>query len=155
VAEVAIDYRPSHFGICVSDLERSLHFFCAGLGFEVGQRLAFGSDRILELAQGLEVEDGPVSLVCQFVRRGEMLIELLHYEFPAPTGKPSGSRGQLGFTHLSFRVDDVDAAIAHLVAHGARVIEQTRHDSGADLLFLADPDGVRVELYGPPTGETE
>ena len=26
----------SHVGICVSDLERSLRFYCEGLGFEVG-----------------------------------------------------------------------------------------------------------------------
>jgi glyoxylase I family protein len=24
----------SHFGLCVSDLERSLRFYCDGLGFE-------------------------------------------------------------------------------------------------------------------------
>ena len=33
---------------------------------------------------------------------------------------------------------------------GATVIEETRASPGIDLLFLADPDGVRVELMALP-----
>src|SRR5262245_10435928 len=30
-------YRPSHFGLCVSDLERSLRFYRDGLGFALAE----------------------------------------------------------------------------------------------------------------------
>jgi lactoylglutathione lyase len=76
-----------------------------------------------------------------------LAVELLYYVTPAPTGQPSERRNQLGLTHLSFYVDDVDVTAAALVAAGGTIIESTRTTlEGIDLLFLRDPDGVRVEL---------
>ena len=48
-------------------------------------------------------------------------------------------------------VDDLPAVVARLVALGARVLEDTRTHvdipgGGVDIVFLADPDGVRIEL---------
>ena len=50
-------------------------------------------------------------------------------------------------THLSFYVTDVDAAAAQLVDLGAKLLDDTRTALGDfELVFLADPDGVRIEL---------
>ena len=89
-------------------------------------------------------------IVSQFVRNDTMTIELLHFVEPGVGGTPSATRNQLGLTHLSFYVDDLEAATRHLVECGATVIEETRASPGIDLLFLADPDGVRVELMALP-----
>ena len=90
---------------------------------------------------------GELSLTSQFIRRDGLAVELLYYVTPAPTGQPSERRNQLGLTHLSFYVDDVDATAASLVAAGGTVIESTRTTTESiDLLFLRDPDGVRIEL---------
>jgi len=35
-------FRLSHFGLCVSDLERSLRFYREGLGFDVAERYELG-----------------------------------------------------------------------------------------------------------------
>ncbi|HXA34670.1 MAG TPA: VOC family protein [Acidimicrobiales bacterium] len=132
----------SHVGICVSDLGRSLRFYCDGLGFERGESIPIDAT----FGAALEVP-GDLSLTSQFIRRDGLAIELLHYVTPAPTGRPSEHRNQLGLTHLSFYVDDVDATATALVAAGGTSIESTRTTSGGiDLLFLRDPDGVRVEL---------
>jgi catechol 2,3-dioxygenase-like lactoylglutathione lyase family enzyme len=145
MAETAVNYRPSHFGICVTDLVRSLRFYCDGLGFQAAERYDLkdtpgsGLDRSLEVAS-------PVELVSQFIRNGDMGVELLYYHSPPTFGMPSASRGQIGITHLSFYVDDVDAAVARLVEHGGTLLPQTRANPGVDLVFVADPDGVRVEL---------
>jgi len=32
-----IEFTPSHLGHCVENLERSLRFYCDGLGFEKGE----------------------------------------------------------------------------------------------------------------------
>ena len=59
----------------------------------------------------------------------------------------------LGLTHLSFRVEDLEAVTARLVALGGRVLEDTRVDNpryGASVLFLVDPDGTRIELVQQP-----
>jgi catechol 2,3-dioxygenase-like lactoylglutathione lyase family enzyme len=143
------EFRPSHFGICVSDLDRSMRFYCDGLGFEAGERFDLDSKEAVGLDRGLEVE-GHVQVTSQFIRRDGMVVELLGYTTPTPTGRPSTSRGLLGITHLSFYVDELDAAAAHLVVLGATVLEDTRSNPGVDLVFLADPDGVRVELMVAP-----
>lgn len=136
----------SHIGLCVSDLEASLRFYVDGLGFEKSDVFAVGD----EVAHTLEVEQGVV-LTSQMIEKDGMKIELLGWASPEPFGAPSSSRGQLGLTHLSFNVVDMDAVEAHLVELGGTVVESTRTAipfPGGEmrLLFLADPDGTRVEL---------
>lgn len=144
-----IAFAPSHLGLCVASLERSLRFYCDGLGFEKGESFAIGN----EYRAALEVE-GEVELASQFVRRGALAIELLAYRSPGAIGAPSTRRNQLGFTHLSFEVPDVDAAARRLVACGGRLLPGTRTGAGdpsaVQIVFLADPDGARIELIAQP-----
>jgi hypothetical protein len=42
----------------------------------------------------------------------------------------------------------VDTAAARLVEFGGTILDHTRSDAGIVLLFLADPDGTRIELMG-------
>jgi catechol 2,3-dioxygenase-like lactoylglutathione lyase family enzyme len=146
-----IRYSPSHAGVCVSDLDRSIRFYCEGLGFELSDRFDADTAQVTALDAALEV-DGPVNLQSQMIVNGAMKIELLAYPGRAAQGTPSTSRGLLGLTHLSFWVDDVDVAGAKLVECGGTVLASTRQNVGIDLLFLTDPDGTRIELMGgsPP-----
>lgn len=140
--------QTSHIGLCVTDLERSLRFYCDGLGFE--RVLSYDlDDTILPgLERSLEV-NSPVALTSQFIQLDGLKIELLAYRTPAPMGTPSTSRGALGMTHMSFHVDDVDIAAARLVELGGTIIASTRASLGIEIVFLADPDGARVELMAP------
>jgi catechol 2,3-dioxygenase-like lactoylglutathione lyase family enzyme len=142
-----MDYRPSHLGICVSDLDRAVRFYCEGLGFELSDRYDLSTELLPDLHRGLEVE-APVAVTSQMIVNGPMRIELIHYPARPAEGTPSTSRGQLGLTHLSFTVTDVDAAAAALVERGGTVLEQTRANVGIEIVFLTDPDGTRVELMG-------
>lgn len=137
--------RPSHLGLCVRDLDAALRFWCDGLGFDAAERYELDSDTLDGLDRSLEA-DGHVAVVSQFVRHGSMAIELLHYTDPEPHGAPSTTRTQLGLTHLAFHVADLDTAVARVVAAGGTVVESTRASVGIELVFLADPDGNRVEL---------
>ena len=136
----------SHFGICVSDLERSLRFYCEGLGFEKAESHAIGS----EFAQLMEFPD--VAVTSQFIRKGQTAIELLAFEEPAPFGpRERRAVNQLGLTHLSFRVRDVAATAARMVELGGAIVEPSRTtiDLGGtalEFVYCTDPDGVRVEL---------
>jgi lactoylglutathione lyase len=136
----------SHIGLCVSDLDRAMRIYCDGLGFEPAERYDIGD----EVAATLEVERG-VELVSQMIQRDGFKIELLGWASPAVEGTPSAKRNQLGITHLSFTVQDLPAVEARLVEHGCTVIESTRTSipfpgGSTELLFLADPDGTRLEL---------
>ena len=136
----------SHFGICVRDLERSLHFYCDGLGFEKAESHAIGN----EFARLMELD--AVSVTSQFIRRGQTAIELLAFADPVPVG--DGARRpvhRLGLTHLSFRVRDLEATLQRLVDLGGAVVESSRTtidfgDTALQFVYCTDPDGVRVEL---------
>ncbi len=144
---MTITYRTSHMGLCVTDLDRSLRFWCDGLGFEIAERFDLTDTIAPGLAEALEVA-APVDLVSQMIVLGEWKFELLHYQTPQVVGAPSATRGQLGFTHMSFWVDDVDAEAKRLVEYGGTILPTTRTHPGIPIQFIADPDGARVELMG-------
>jgi catechol 2,3-dioxygenase-like lactoylglutathione lyase family enzyme len=140
----------SHVGLCVSDLDRSMRFYCEGLGCVPAERYELDGNEVPGLAEALEAGK-PAVIVSQMVTHGGLKIELLGWTSPKPSGHPSSSRTHLGLTHLSFYVDDVDAAAQRLVSLGGTIVEGTRQAPGIDLVFVADPDGTRVELMqGPP-----
>ncbi len=143
-----ISAQTSHIGLCVTDLHRSLRFYCEGLGFEKVLTYDLDDTMLPGLGDGLEVSS-PVAVTSQFIELGGLKIELLGYTSPVPTGSPSSSRGTVGLTHISFYVDDVDVAAARLVECGGTIIESTRVSLGIEIVFLADPDGARVELMSP------
>jgi catechol 2,3-dioxygenase-like lactoylglutathione lyase family enzyme len=141
----------SHLGICVSDLERSLRFYRDGLGFELvaSHRIGYEFGPLLEL-EGVELESRMLS-------RDGVTIELLGFVSPDPTG--DGERrpmNRLGLTHLSLRVDDVEAVAAVIEELGGSVVRATRTTMAfsaarLDFLYCTDPDGVRIELMDLPS----
>jgi catechol 2,3-dioxygenase-like lactoylglutathione lyase family enzyme len=141
----------SHLGICVSDLERSVRFYCEGLGFEPVASHRVGQ----EFAALMEVEG--VDLESRMLARDGVTIELLGYHAPKTTG--DGRRrplNQLGLTHLSLRVDDVDAVAATIEEFGGTVVRPTRTTFDLDtvrldFLYCTDPDGIRIELMDLPS----
>jgi catechol 2,3-dioxygenase-like lactoylglutathione lyase family enzyme len=137
-----MNFTPSHFGLCVRDLDRTLRFYCDGLGFAAAERFEIGD----EFGAALEVE-GRVECVSQFIRKDALAIELLAYRSPGAVGVASTRRNQLGLTHLSLYVDDVGEAAKHLVACGGKLLPATHAENDAvELVFVEDPDGVRIEL---------
>src|SRR5262245_46206530 len=136
----------SHLGLCVSDLARSLRFYCEGLGFQEASRLAFQGDPSATL---LDLPD--VDLTAVFVRRDGLVLELIHYTAPDTIAERAPrAMNALGLTHLSMRVADADGVAARLVDLGGRVLEHTRianPDLGASAVFVLDPDGIRIELF--------
>jgi catechol 2,3-dioxygenase-like lactoylglutathione lyase family enzyme len=140
----------SHVGICVSDLERSLRFYGEGLGFEQVASHQVGE----EFAALMEVEG--VVLESRMLTRDGVTIELLSFNSPGYTGdRDRRPMNRLGLTHLSVRVDDVEAAASTIESLGGTVVRGTRttFDLGStrlDFVYCTDPDGVRIELMDLP-----
>jgi lactoylglutathione lyase len=132
----------SHYGICVSDLDRSLAFYTQALGFTKAEDFTVGS----EFAALMGLDD--VQLTSQFLEKDGVRLELLLFATPGAVGEAAMRPiNQLGLTHLSFRVDDVDEVAAQVAEHGGTVHPETRTSMGTlDFVYCADPDGTRVEL---------
>jgi lactoylglutathione lyase len=137
----------SHIGIGVSDIERSAAFYVDVLGFRQLYALDFTGN---EVAATMEQEG---SFLSRMLLRDDVRIELLQWVDVPISG--SGRRKlmtELGFTHLSFRVDDIDELSAAITAAGGAVHGHTLTVLGGEgatptkLLYVTDPDGTRIEL---------
>jgi catechol 2,3-dioxygenase-like lactoylglutathione lyase family enzyme len=140
--------RLTHIGLCVSDLARSRRFYCDGLGFAFEHELHVAgepTDTLLRL-RGTDLH-------AVYLMRDGVRIELLNYASPAAPAGRSRVMNELGLTHLSFRVADIDAALAAVRAAGGRVLDDTvvrfpEFEAAAGM--VADPDGQLIELVQAP-----
>jgi catechol 2,3-dioxygenase-like lactoylglutathione lyase family enzyme len=136
----------SHLGICVADLDRSLRFYCEGLGFDEVAAHEVGP----EFGELMELDD--LQLSSRMIRNNGVTVELLGYGSPAVEGEPvRRPMNRLGLTHLSFRVGDLEAVAARIEEYGGQVLATTRTtldfgDTTLDFVYCTDPDGVRLEL---------
>lgn len=125
-----------HVGIAVGDLEEALRFYRDALGLEIGSSETVAS-------QGVRAH---------FVPTGETAaaLELLEATSEtSPVGRFVSRRGP-GLHHITLRVDDLDAALDRLRAHGVRLIDEAGRPGaeGARVAFIhpASAHGVLVEL---------
>jgi catechol 2,3-dioxygenase-like lactoylglutathione lyase family enzyme len=75
-------------------------------------------------------------------------IQLLAFDPPPatdPGAHPTNLR-KLGFNHLAFRVDDMEATTAHLVANGVTMLNDEMDYIGRKLRFFEGPEGITFEL---------
>lgn len=141
--------RFSHLGLCVAELEPARRFYVEALGFREESSLQVKgepSDSLL----GLRDTD----LEAIYLVRDGFRLELLHFASPghleATRPRPMN---QLGLTHLSLRVSDLDATLAEVHAAGGRLLEGTKigvPSRAAAAAFVLDPDGTRIELVQAP-----
>ncbi len=139
----------SHVGVCCSDLERSTSFYREVLGFTE----LFTTEMGAEVGATMEV-DGDIAFESRMLRRDDVRVELLHWIEPTAEGdRERRPMTRFGLTHLCFRVEDVDEHQAAAEAWGGAVHAATRSELESPfggppvrLLYLTDPDGVRIEL---------
>lgn len=145
--------RVFHLNVNCSDLERSLGFYRDLLGLTQGAHTvspeqdgtAFGLERVAWDAWIMLDERGYDGVV----------VDLLEWKSPRPTGAPPASAHHTGFGRLGFTTPDVDATYARLVAAGVRC-HGAPHDveipgiAPIRAVVCADPDGTLVELVSNP-----
>lgn len=124
-----------HVAIIAGDYARSRRFYTEVLGLRVVHEVYRAERQSHKL--DLALPDGTQ-------------VEL--FSFPSPPPRPSYPEAR-GLRHLALRVDDMDASLATLIAHGV-VVEPVRVDpfTGALFTFFSDPDGLPIELVGPAPG---
>ena len=50
---------------------------------------------------------------------------------------------------INFAVDDMDAILARLAAHGVPIIKRDDDDTFGRFAWIQDPDGTKIELWQP------
>ena len=123
-----------HIGIAVADLEAALRFYRDALGLEV---------------EGAE-EVGTQHVRAHFLPAGGPKLELLEATEPASTVARYVEKRGPGLHHITFRVDDLAAALEALKARGVRLIDTAPRPGaeGALVAFIhpSAAHGVLVEL---------
>jgi catechol 2,3-dioxygenase-like lactoylglutathione lyase family enzyme len=136
--------RMEHVGIVVDDLAAATAFFAElGLERQGGASVEGGwVDRVVGL-EGVRSE-----IVMMETPDGQGRVELAKFHAPAaPDGDRQVPANAPGIRHLTFSVDDIDAAIAGLRAHGAELVgEVERYRDIYRLCYLRGPEGIIVEL---------
>jgi catechol 2,3-dioxygenase-like lactoylglutathione lyase family enzyme len=138
-----------HLGVCVSNLERSLDFYCDELGFRPLSEVHVNDALSARLLRLPAVDQRTV-----FVERDGLRLALFEFRRPATiaTREPRPMNAT-GLAALMLRVDDLDGTLAKLRAAGVRVLDDTlvaHPDYDSRLVFVCDPDGTLVELVEIP-----
>lgn len=130
----------NHVGLCVTDRARSTRFYSAVLGFEPWYELAPPDRMVARLVDLPE----PIGVQTVYLRRDGFVLELMEFT-AAGAVAPERTRvmNEIGLTHLSLSVDDIDATAALAVEHGGSVLPHT-HIGAA--VMIRDPDGQLLEL---------
>jgi catechol 2,3-dioxygenase-like lactoylglutathione lyase family enzyme len=136
--------RMEHVGIVVDDLAAAIEFFVElGLERQGGGQVGGGwVDRIVGL------EDVRVDFAMMQTPDGDGRLELVKFHSPlyqGANGHPPANTP--GLRHLAFVVDDVDAVVAGLRAHGGELVgEVVRYEDIFRLCYVRGPEGIIVEL---------
>jgi glyoxylase I family protein len=122
-----------HVGVAVSDMDRSLAFYCDLLGLKLILRKTTPGNAA-ELA---------------FVDAGGGQLELVAsgQKLDAAADLPPT---QAGVRHITFAVDDINAVFERLMIAGVVPVEKARDAHNKEVIartaFVRDPDGLMVEI---------
>lgn len=133
-----------HVSIRTADIFRAMAFY-EHLGFEVETRFTTG-----------------MTLAC-WMRGSLGRLELIQIPEPQPAPDAFGDPHYVGYYHLSLAVDHLDRILEGLIQKaGAKILlpptTQTIGDQQYRVAFVADPDGLPIELMessdpvGPRSG---
>lgn len=120
------DFKVDHLHIICNDLDAMIHFWTKGLGASFKENRVFGG------ANGAVLLLDSLQINLRVPKKEELQME----RGPQPHG----------YDHLGFRVDDLEAACAHLAPYGCQI--QTGPVSLEDrkIAFLKGPEEITLEL---------
>ena len=136
--------RLEHIGIVVDDLAAATAFFLA-LGLELeGEASVEGVS--VDRVNGLDGVRADIAILR--TPDGNSKIELAKYRSPAYEGDAgSPPPNTPGIRHILFAVDDIQASLAALRAHGGELVgELENYENVYWLCYLRGPAGIIVEL---------
>jgi catechol 2,3-dioxygenase-like lactoylglutathione lyase family enzyme len=133
-----------HVGIVVDDLAAATEFFA-----EVGLVLhdeGSVEGRWVDRIVGLEGVRADIAMMQ--TPDGNGRLELVKFHSPSNQGDGGHAPANApGIRHISFAVEDIDAVVAGLRAHGGELVgELERYEDIYRLCYIRGPEGIIIEL---------
>jgi catechol 2,3-dioxygenase-like lactoylglutathione lyase family enzyme len=138
--------NPDHVTIAVADAGPAIKFF-ALLGFrkEHVATIDGGPPARYMGMPGMKAQHITLSLEGANPRFEIQLLEFKPTPGADPGAHPTNLR-QRGFNHLGLRVDDIEAATAHLMANGVTMLSEEMDYISRKLRLFEGPEGITLEL---------
>ena len=137
-----------HIGIQVADLDRSARFYEEKLGFEPVDRWTMSQEYVQKVV-GYH-PDVTLEIALLAIPDTEVFLEILEYRGveKAPIDPRTANPGT---AHFCVFADDFDSLYERLVGEGVRFVSEPQTptvgpNKGGRLVYMIDPDGIRVEL---------
>jgi catechol 2,3-dioxygenase-like lactoylglutathione lyase family enzyme len=138
--------NPDHVTIAVADAGPAIEFF-ALLGFRKGHVATIDGGLPARYMGMPGMKAQHITLALEGAAY-PFEIQLLEFE-PIPGTDPGAHPTNLrkrGFNHLAFRVDDIEAATAYLVANGVTMLSDEMDYISRKLRLFEGPEGITLEL---------
>ena len=138
---------PNHFNVVVEDIDAIKEFYGKVVGLAIKDEFEISEP---ELSRGLGVDDAVLKVIFWHIPESDTTIEMVEYATPtsAPVAKEPTNR--LGYGHLAFTVEDIDAVYEELSARGAEFVSPpVTVAGGVKFCFFKDPEGNILEIIQP------
>ncbi|MFK2876663.1 VOC family protein [Rhodanobacter hydrolyticus] len=129
--------------IVVDDLEAMKSFFTE-LGLELEGQTTVEGPAIGDL---IGLKDVRATLAMMRTPDGQGIeLDKFHTPDAVRFGPVDAPVNALGLRRIMFSVEDIDAVVAHMRAHGAELIGQMKYENSYRLAYIRGPEGLIVGL---------
>ena len=135
--------RFDHITFVVRDVEEAKRFFGL-LGFRETRSVVISGKQMEHYMGVKNIEADHITLA---IENPHAEVQLLHYHHPdVIVDADIGKLNRLGFNHVCFAVDDLEAEVARLTASGVKLRNAVMDFHNRKLVFLHGPEDITVEL---------
>ena len=134
-----------HVTVVVRDLDAARGFF-ESLGFTEDRAVVISGATFARYMGVPDIEADHVTLALAGADP-RVEVQLLRYRRPEPRPDANIERlDKIGFNHVCFAVDDLDAEVVRLRARGVEMRNDVLDFHARKLIFLKGPEGITIEL---------
>jgi catechol 2,3-dioxygenase-like lactoylglutathione lyase family enzyme len=134
-----------HVTLVVRDVEKAKMFF-AILGFVEQQSVLISGAQFSHYMGIADIEAEHVTLTLPHASP-RVEVQFLRYRHPeAIQDRDVGRLNRLGFNHVCFAVDDIEAEVRRLTARGIEMRNEIMLFHDRKLVFITGPEGITLEL---------